>query len=66
MRECFLRRNFHKTGNQWARFVGKLVVKRAKETVNFDQTLNTILGAVDAVKTGLSYVGVKKDGFFVP
>nr|WP_297703911.1 hypothetical protein [uncultured Butyrivibrio sp.] len=54
----FLRRNFHKTGNQWARFVGKLAAKRAKEAIGLDGTLNTIVGLVDAAKAGLGALGV--------
>jgi len=58
----FLRKNFHKTGNQWGRYVGRLFVRTAKEVVKVD-ALDAVLNGLDVLDLGAQKLfRLKKDG----
>ncbi len=58
----FLRKNFHRVGNQWTRYIGRRFLKQADKQLKLTDTLNTISSAVGSVTDVFSTLGVKKDG----
>ncbi len=57
----FLRRNFHKTGYRWSRYVGKRGVKVAKEEVQ-DTILGYLVNVADGVLATATAIGFKENG----
>ena len=63
MNYSFLRKNFHNTGNQWARFVGRLFVRTVKEELDTDDILDIIVKGIDIGSgIGSKVLGLSKDG----
>ena len=45
----FLRRNIHKTGNHWSRFIGNLIIRRVKEETGLDGILQNVVSSLDLI-----------------
>ncbi len=62
MSYSFLRKNFHKTGNQWGRYLGRMFAKNAYESAGKD-VLNGLVAGVDIFNATTSFVfGTEKEG----
>ncbi|MCR5402951.1 MAG: hypothetical protein K6E91_03920, partial [Butyrivibrio sp.] len=58
----FLRKNFHRTGNQWGRYLGRLFIRTVKEELHYD-VLDTLVDTVDYLELSAKYVlPLKEDG----
>lgn len=57
MNYSFLRKNFHKTGNQWFRFVGRLAVRTVRDELEADDKLKLLLNGLNAVNVATRVLG---------
>ncbi len=60
MKYTFLRKNFHRTGNQWARRIASIFERNVKEQVPVDTILEVLVKAVDAGQTLQGYMGLRR------
>lgn len=58
----FLRRNFHRTGNHWARRAGKTGLQLINEETGIVDTLDKIVDNINMVSDMLEFAGVEKEG----
>lgn len=58
----FLRRNIHKTGNQWSRLIGKIAVRRAKQELGLDGILDQVASLAGTVNDVAKLLGASEDG----
>lgn len=63
----FLRRNFHKTGNQWTRYIGRRIGNAAREKLDEIGILDKVLDIADSVRefatdVAPSWMKLKEDG----
>lgn len=58
----FLRKNFHRTGNRWTRYLGRKAVNELKEELKLDETLSTITGYINTADSVTKTLGFKDTG----
>ena len=65
----FLRRNFHKTGNQWTRYIGRRIGSAVNEKFDLDGILGTVIDAVDGIRDfvtdSIGAASFEKDGVVI-
>ena len=58
MNYSFLRRNFHKTGNQWGRFLGRVFVRTVSDQLELDDKLSLVLKGLSVTKKVAGFAGL--------
>ncbi len=58
----FLRKNFHRTGNRWTRYIGRKLAKEVKDDLRIDKYLDTIVGYINTADSAFGSLGFKEDG----
>ena len=58
----FLRKNFHRTGNRWTRYLGRKAVNEVKDQLKLDNTLAIITGYVNTADNVTKSLGLKESG----
>ena len=58
----FLRKNFHRTGNRWTRYIGRKLAKDIKNELGVDKYLDMIDSNVGTTDNVTGNLGLKKDG----
>lgn len=61
MNYSFLRKNFHSTGNQWFRFIGRLAVRTVRDEAEVDDKLKLLLNQLRAVNVATKVLGAGED-----
>ena len=59
----FLRRNFHKTGNRWNRYLGTKALQEIKEATGADKYLETVINDLNTVDVITDTFGMNKNGY---
>ena len=62
MNYSFLRKNFHRTGNQWSRYLGKLGARKLQEVTKADDVLKYLTMGVTYADKAASFIGLRKSG----
>nr|MCR5453247.1 hypothetical protein [Lachnospiraceae bacterium] len=58
----FLRKNFHRTGNQWGRFAGRLFGRTVHKEIITKDVLEGIVGFVGTVDSAADFLGFSSEG----
>lgn len=62
MNYSFLRKNFHRTGNHWGRFVGRMLVKTVRDETHVSDYLDMITTGLSATKEMVELAGFDEKG----
>ena len=62
MNYSFLRKNFHRTGNQWGRRIANIFERNVKETFKVDTVLNVLVTGISFADVAARKIGLRKTG----